>query len=227
MSCCITCLVHAYLVCNSPEHGVGTCTPHTHVHTPTYRARPHNRRLQVKLFDATVACPTNGCESVLASPWGSLFGAPLPLFGMLAYGAVGAAAALYLRQAADSSAEGVAGRRTSLLALSGGVAALATTSAVLMWVRGRRGVRAWRRVGWGLLVGGSESGLVGGRQWARGAVAAKGRVQRPRSWSRIGGEGGRAGVSDNQATVSAASAMGCGCSTASTHPLPFIIMCNH
>ncbi|PNW74514.1 hypothetical protein CHLRE_12g493150v5 [Chlamydomonas reinhardtii] len=88
----------------------------------------------VKLFDATVACPTNGCESVLASPWGSLFGAPLPLFGMLAYGAVGAAAALYLRQAADSSAEGVAGRRTSLLALSGGVAALATTSAVLMTI---------------------------------------------------------------------------------------------
>jgi uncharacterized membrane protein len=83
-----------------------------------------------------VACPTNGCESVLASPWGSLFGLPLPLFGVLAYGAVGAAAAAYLRAAADSSAEGGAGRRSALLGLSGGVAALATTSAVLMWVLG-------------------------------------------------------------------------------------------
>ena len=30
----------------------------------------------------------NGCEKVLSSPWGSLFGQPLSLFGFLAYGAV-------------------------------------------------------------------------------------------------------------------------------------------
>ena len=30
----------------------------------------------------------NGCEKVLSSPWGSLFGQPLALFGFLAYGAV-------------------------------------------------------------------------------------------------------------------------------------------
>jgi uncharacterized membrane protein/glutaredoxin len=39
---------------------------------------------------APLACPggAEGCDKVLNSPWGSLFGQPLSLFGFLAYGAV-------------------------------------------------------------------------------------------------------------------------------------------
>ena len=32
------------------------------------------------------ACPTEGCDRVLSSPWGTVFGLPLTLFGCLAYG---------------------------------------------------------------------------------------------------------------------------------------------
>jgi uncharacterized membrane protein/glutaredoxin len=31
-------------------------------------------------------CPTEGCDRVLSSPWGTVFGLPLTLFGFLAYG---------------------------------------------------------------------------------------------------------------------------------------------
>jgi uncharacterized membrane protein/glutaredoxin len=41
-----------------------------------------------KLSGANAACPTTGCEQVLNSAYGSLFGLPLPLFGCLAYIAV-------------------------------------------------------------------------------------------------------------------------------------------
>ncbi|KXZ49782.1 hypothetical protein GPECTOR_19g233 [Gonium pectorale] len=98
----------------------------------------------VKLFNGPLVCPTNGCESVLNSPYGLLFGLPLSLYGMLAYGAVGALAASYIASASDGSAGGAASRRTTLLGLSGGVAALATTSAVLMWVVAGRA----RGAGW-------------------------------------------------------------------------------
>jgi uncharacterized membrane protein len=38
-----------------------------------------------KFFEATAACPTQGCERVLASPYATIFGLPLALFGLLAY----------------------------------------------------------------------------------------------------------------------------------------------
>ncbi|PNH08009.1 hypothetical protein TSOC_005456 [Tetrabaena socialis] len=85
----------------------------------------------VKLFNGTLVCPTNGCESVLTSPYALLFGLPLSLYGMLAYGAVGALALSYGRQVASGGVPGVA-RQATLLGLTGGVAALATTSAVLV-----------------------------------------------------------------------------------------------
>ncbi|KAG2492135.1 hypothetical protein HYH03_009626 [Edaphochlamys debaryana] len=85
-----------------------------------------------KLFDAPVACPTNGCESVLASPYAQLFGLPLPLFGFLAYAAVGGLAAVAASQAkAGLSSDS---RQPVLTALTAGVAALGTTSAVLMTI---------------------------------------------------------------------------------------------
>ncbi|EFJ41997.1 hypothetical protein VOLCADRAFT_107426 [Volvox carteri f. nagariensis] len=84
----------------------------------------------VKLFNGPLVCPTNGCESVLGSPYAQLYGMPLSLFGMLAYGAVGALAATYVQQAKANAPASV--RETTLLGLTAGVAALATTSAVLI-----------------------------------------------------------------------------------------------
>jgi uncharacterized membrane protein len=38
-----------------------------------------------KLTQSAAACPTSGCERVLESPYATLFGLPLALFGLLAY----------------------------------------------------------------------------------------------------------------------------------------------
>jgi uncharacterized membrane protein/glutaredoxin len=38
-----------------------------------------------KLFGGETACPTSGCEQVLSSPYATVFGQPLALFGFLAY----------------------------------------------------------------------------------------------------------------------------------------------
>ena len=39
----------------------------------------------VKLTQSTAACPTKSCDFVLASPYATIFGQPLALFGLLAY----------------------------------------------------------------------------------------------------------------------------------------------
>ncbi len=39
----------------------------------------------VKLTGGSAACPTTGCDQVLASPYAVVFGLPLPLFGFVAY----------------------------------------------------------------------------------------------------------------------------------------------
>eukprot|EP00879_Flechtneria_rotunda_P002397 GHRR01002593.1.p1 GENE.GHRR01002593.1~~GHRR01002593.1.p1 ORF type:complete len:397 (+),score=160.38 GHRR01002593.1:469-1659(+) len=83
-----------------------------------------------KLYNASVACPTGGCDTVLNSSYAQLFGLPLPLFGAGAYGAV-AVAALVAAQAANSG-EKVPGWLTT--GLAAGVAVLATTSSYLMYV---------------------------------------------------------------------------------------------
>jgi uncharacterized membrane protein len=38
-----------------------------------------------KLTGNQAACPTGGCDVVLSSPYATIFGLPLPLFGFLAY----------------------------------------------------------------------------------------------------------------------------------------------
>lgn len=43
-----------------------------------------------KLAKTTAVCPTNGCERVLDSPYATVFGLPLSLFGLLAYLAIAA-----------------------------------------------------------------------------------------------------------------------------------------
>jgi uncharacterized membrane protein len=41
-----------------------------------------------KLTGNQAACPTGGCDVVLSSPYATIFGLPLPLFGFLAYASV-------------------------------------------------------------------------------------------------------------------------------------------
>lgn len=43
----------------------------------------------LKLSGGTAACPTSGCEQVLNSPYGTVFGLPLTLFGFLGYFSMG------------------------------------------------------------------------------------------------------------------------------------------
>jgi uncharacterized membrane protein len=45
-----------------------------------------------KLAGGEAACPTSGCDQVLSSPYATVFGLPLTLFGFLAYATVGALA---------------------------------------------------------------------------------------------------------------------------------------
>lgn len=49
------------------------------------------------------ACPTEGCDRVLSSPWGTVFGLPLTLFGFLAYGTMLAMAVAPLLINADQN----------------------------------------------------------------------------------------------------------------------------
>ena len=42
-----------------------------------------------KLVGGSAACPTSGCEQVLSSPYATVFGLPLTLFGFLAYASMG------------------------------------------------------------------------------------------------------------------------------------------
>lgn len=43
----------------------------------------------VKLAGGAAACPTSGCEQVLSSPYATVLGLPLTLFGFLAYASMG------------------------------------------------------------------------------------------------------------------------------------------
>lgn len=49
-----------------------------------------------ELFGGSVACPTGGCEAVLSSPYATVFGLPLTLFGFLGYFSMGLFAAVPL-----------------------------------------------------------------------------------------------------------------------------------
>jgi uncharacterized membrane protein len=81
-----------------------------------------------KLLQADVACPTSGCESVLASDYATLFGQPLSLYGMMAYVTVASLAVYADRQQAQQ--QEVA--QPVNMALTAGVTLLASCSAFLM-----------------------------------------------------------------------------------------------
>ncbi len=83
-----------------------------------------------KLLHTDVACPTNGCASVLSSPYASLFGLPLPLYGMLTYATVAAIAVI----ADNVSSEGGVVPEQMNTALLAGCGVLATVSGALMYL---------------------------------------------------------------------------------------------
>jgi uncharacterized membrane protein len=83
-----------------------------------------------KLLNASVACPTSGCDAVLSSPYAQLFGVPLPLLGAAAYTAVALAAG----SAASTARSGRAVPSWLSSGLAAGVCGLAATSAYLMYI---------------------------------------------------------------------------------------------
>jgi uncharacterized membrane protein len=82
-------------------------------------------RAQAKLAGATPACPVSGCETVLTSSYSEIFGVPLSLLGMLAYGAVAAAAVIGLLRSKQGNPvpellnTGIAAGSTLLAGVSG------------------------------------------------------------------------------------------------------------
>jgi uncharacterized membrane protein len=83
-----------------------------------------------KLTATATACPTDGCQSVLDSPYAYLFNVPLPVYGMLTYAAV-AAAAWFV---GSRVASGRTVPEPLYTGLAAGCGVLATTSAVLMYI---------------------------------------------------------------------------------------------
>lgn len=88
-----------------------------------------------KLFSTETACPTQGCEQVLASPYAYVFGLPLALFGLLAYiaMAVFALAPLAINPEKDRPLRSTAEKWTWLF-LFIGATAMAVFSGYLMYI---------------------------------------------------------------------------------------------
>lgn len=89
----------------------------------------------VKLMGGEAACPVTGCDQVLNSPYATVFGLPLPLFGLLAYCTMGTmAVAPWL-----INPETQKGRRTQVeewtwLLLFAGGTAMMVFSSYLMYI---------------------------------------------------------------------------------------------
>jgi uncharacterized membrane protein len=78
----------------------------------------------VKLSGNSAACPTSGCEQVLSSPYATVFGLPLALFGCLAYSsmAIFALAPLAVKSESQKSLRSTLENWTWLLLFAGATA---------------------------------------------------------------------------------------------------------
>lgn len=117
----------------------------------------------------------NGCEKVLSSPWGSLLGQPLALFGLLAYGAILVMAVLPLVLPANLPAN-LSGRSLwGLFLLS---TAMAVFSAVLLGVMafGIRDCCPFCILSAGLSLGLFVLSLIGGDWEDRGELLFRGLI---------------------------------------------------
>jgi uncharacterized membrane protein/glutaredoxin len=88
-----------------------------------------------KLLGGEVACPTSGCEQVLASPYATVFGLPLTLFGFLGYLSMGlfAAVPLFINPEEKKELRSTLEQWTWLLLFMGGTAMM-IFSGYLMYV---------------------------------------------------------------------------------------------
>lgn len=89
----------------------------------------------VKLVGGAAACPTSGCEQVLSSPYATVLGLPLTLFGFLAYTsmAVMALAPLAVNPAIQKDLRAKLENWTWLLLFAGAIA-MAVFSGYLMYL---------------------------------------------------------------------------------------------
>ncbi|BCX12729.1 MAG: membrane protein [Thermosynechococcus sp.] len=88
-----------------------------------------------KITNREVACPTSGCDVVLNSPWATVFGIPLSLFGFVAYTGMLSLAALplLLREPQQKELRRQAEATTWLLLFLGAIA-MASFSGYLMYI---------------------------------------------------------------------------------------------
>ncbi|PSB30910.1 vitamin K epoxide reductase family protein [Chlorogloea sp. CCALA 695] len=89
----------------------------------------------VKLTGNSTACPTNGCDLVLSSPYATVFGLPLALFGFLAYASmiVFALAPLLVNSSKQVQLRSNLENWTGLLLVAGGTA-MTVFSGYLMYL---------------------------------------------------------------------------------------------
>ncbi len=89
----------------------------------------------VKLTQSTAACPTQSCDLVLASPYATVFGQPLALFGFLAYTSmvIFALAPLAVARTANKELRSNLENWTWLLLLAGAIA-MSVFSGYLMYL---------------------------------------------------------------------------------------------
>ncbi|MGQ9865481.1 MAG: vitamin K epoxide reductase family protein [Pseudanabaenaceae cyanobacterium] len=89
----------------------------------------------LKFTDNPAACPVAGCSQVLASPYATLFGLPLSLYGLVAYLSMGALAIAPLLVPGETQKElrqKIEAYTWTLLAIGG--SAMAAFSAYLMYI---------------------------------------------------------------------------------------------
>jgi uncharacterized membrane protein len=85
----------------------------------------------------TIACGTGGCETVQNSPWAKFVGVPVPLIGLLGYGALLVLSLLGVQERFEED------RRVALLLTAGAVIGLAF-SGYLTWLEASV-IHAWCR----------------------------------------------------------------------------------
>lgn len=88
----------------------------------------------VKLTGGSAACPTSGCEQVLSSPYATVFGLPLTLFGFFAYATMGIMAIAPLAIKPDQKQTRLQVENSTWLLLFAGAVVMAIFSAYLMYL---------------------------------------------------------------------------------------------
>ena len=91
--------------------------------------------IAIKISGGSAACPTGGCDQVLNSPYASVFGIPLPVFGLMGYTAMAILAFLpFLVNVNQNKQLRTSVEQTTWLLMFALGAAMATFSSYLMYI---------------------------------------------------------------------------------------------